>query len=149
MGKRRKARELAMQALFYLDVSKEHKQLNYKIFCKNFKPSKNIFDFFEGLVNGVLVNQTTIDNIIEKYASNWKIYRMSCVDRNTIRMAVYEMLFLNEIPNKVSINEAIDIGKKFGTEETGSFINGILDSIRIAIDEGKITPAAIQSKSKS
>ena len=63
---------------------------------------------------------------------------MSCVDRNIMRVAVFEMLFCHDIPPKVSINEAIDVGKKFGTEESGAFINGIIDSIRIAIEEGEI-----------
>ncbi|MDD4463608.1 MAG: transcription antitermination factor NusB, partial [Desulfobacterales bacterium] len=79
-----------------------------------------------------------IDQLIEHFSSNWKISRMSCVDRNIMRMAVYELLFCTEIPPKVSINEAIDVGKRFGTEESGAFINGILDTIRIAIEEGKI-----------
>ena len=63
---------------------------------------------------------------------------MSCVDRNVMRIAVFEMLFCSDIPSKVSINEAIDIGKKFGTEDSGAFINGIVDSIRIAIENGEI-----------
>ena len=63
---------------------------------------------------------------------------MSIVDRNIMRLAVYEMLFCGDIPSKVSINEAIDIGKKFGAEESGAFINGILDSIRIALEEGNV-----------
>ena len=64
---------------------------------------------------------------------------MSCVDRNIMRVAVFEMLFCHDIPPKVSINEAIDVGKKFGTEESGAFINGIIDSIRIAIEKGEIS----------
>ena len=65
---------------------------------------------------------------------------MSCVDRNAMRIAVYEMLFCSDIPIKVSINEAIDVGKKYGTEESGGFINGILDSIRLALEKGEIEP---------
>jgi len=69
--------------------------------------------------------------LIERFSRNWRLSRMSCVDRNIMRIAVYEMLFCSDIPAKVSINEAIDIGKKYGTEESGAFINGILDSVRI------------------
>ena len=72
--------------------------------------------------------------IYSVFSKNWKITRMSCVDRNIIRIAIFEMLFCKDIPAKVSINEAIDIGKKFGTDESGSFINGIIDSIRIDQD---------------
>ena len=76
------------------------------------------------LVNGVIDYKTQIDDIIERFSNNWKISRMSGVDRNIMRIAVYEMLFRRDIPPKVSINEAIDVGKKFGTEESGAFING-------------------------
>ena len=83
-----------------------------------------------------------IDAIIEDYSSNWKVSRMSCVDRNVMRIAVFELKWCSEIPSKVSINEAIDIGKKFGTDESGAFINGILDSIRIAIEDNRIPVAS-------
>jgi len=76
--------------------------------------------------------------MIERFSKNWKLNRMSCVDRNILRMAVYEILFRREIPPKVSINEAIDIGKKFGTEDSGAFINGIVDSVRIAYENEEI-----------
>ena len=79
-------------------------------------------------------NKSQIDAIIERFSNNWKLSRMSGVDRNIMRIAVFEMLFCRDIPPKVSINEAIDVGKKFGTEESGAFINGILDSIRVALD---------------
>ena len=76
-----------------------------------------------------------IDAVIERYSDNWKLNRMSGVDRNVMRIAVYELLYCEDIPPKVSINEAVDIGKKFGTEESGAFINGIMDSIRQAIQK--------------
>jgi N utilization substance protein B len=87
------------------------------------------------LVNGVLENRPEIDNLIERYSKNWKLNRMSGVDRNVMRIAVYELLCCEDIPPKVSINEAVDVGKKFGTEESGAFINGIMDSIRDALDK--------------
>jgi len=81
-----------------------------------------------------------------RYADNWKMERMSCVDRNILRIAVYEMLLCPDIPPKVSINEAIEVGKKFGTEESGAFINGILDSVRLSIEKGKFNlPSPVQS----
>ena len=95
--------------------------------------------FFLTLVNGVLETKGEIDTLIERFSKNWKIHRMSCVDRNVMRIAVYELLYCDDIPPKVSINEAVDVGKKFGTEESGAFINGIMDSIRDALDnEGKL-----------
>ncbi len=133
MGARRRSRELAMQVLFYIDMSRNDSKEMLELYCDNFSISKEILPFFLKLVNGVVHARSEIDSIIERFSSNWKISRMSCVDRNIMRIAVYELLFCHDIPSKVSINEAIDIGKKFGTEESGAFINGVLDSISIAI----------------
>ena len=134
MGNRRKSRELAMQALFSMDMSQNGSKDILERFCDNFKPSSKALSFFLKLVQGVLHTRTEIDAVIERYSENWKLNRMSCVDRNIMRVAVYELLCCQDIPHKVSINEAIDIGKKFGTEESGAFINGILDSIRLALE---------------
>jgi N utilization substance protein B len=133
MSTRRKARELAMQTLFYLDMSTADPESAVATFCENFNPSPNILPFYRNLVEGVILKKAEIDALIERFSSNWKISRMSGVDRNVLRVAVYEMLFCDDIPPKVSINEAIDVGKKYGTEESGAFINGILDSIHLAL----------------
>lgn len=127
-----------MQALFYMDKSRDNSEGIFKLFCDNFNPAEDILPFFERLVRGVTCSEQEIDSIIERFSSNWKINRMSCVDRNIMRIAVYELLWCSDIPAKVSINEAIDIGKKYGTEESGPFINGILDSIRDAIEKEEI-----------
>lgn len=128
-----------MQALFYIDISQNNSKEATRLFCENFVTSKRSLSFFFELIGGVIKALSEIDSIIERFSSNWKIRRMSVVDRNIMRLAVYEMLFCGDIPSKVSINEAIDIGKKFGTEGSGAFINGILDSIRIALEEKKIS----------
>ena len=138
MGTRRRARELAMQALFYMDASQSTSPQMLERFCENFPPPQKVRPFFIKLVTGVLEAKPQIDILIERFSQNWRVHRMSCVDRNIMRVAVFEMLFCHDIPPKVSINEAIDVGKKFGTEESGAFINGIIDSIRIAIEEGEI-----------
>jgi len=135
MGNRRKSRELAMQALFYMDMNQNDSNELLERFCMHFSTSKKARPFFLKLVKGVIQAKTEIDAIIENFSDNWKISRMSCVDRNIMRIAVYELLYCQDIPPKVSINEAIEIGKKFGTEESGAFINGILDSIRMALKE--------------
>ena len=143
MGNRRKSRELAMQALFYMDMSRdEGKDVLLARFCEHFKPSNKAKPFFLELVNGVMQARSEIDAIIERFSSNWKISRMPCVDRNIMRVAVYEMINCDDIPTKVSINEAIDIGKRFGTEESGAFINGILDSIRKALENEEVDAKA-------
>jgi N utilization substance protein B len=147
MGTRHQARELAMQALFYMDIQNNPSPQLLDWFCENFHPPKKAYPFFLTLVNGVLENSDEIDALIEKFSKNWKINRMSCVDRNVMRIAVYEMLYCEDIPPKVSINEAVDVGKKFGTEESGAFINGIMDSIRNALDkEGMLKKIATQAE---
>ncbi len=135
MGTRRQARELAMQALFYMDMQDNASLPMLESFCDNFCPPKKARPFFLVLVNGVLETISEIDALIERFSKNWKINRMSSVDRNVMRIAVYELLYCEDIPPKVSINEAVDVGKKFGTEESGAFINGIMDSIRDALDK--------------
>jgi N utilization substance protein B len=139
MGNRRKSRVLAMQALFYMDMnSNGSKEIQLECFCENFSLSEKARPFFLKLVNGVLQTKSELDSIIENFSDHWKIGRMACVDRNIIRIAVYELMYCRDIPSKVSINEAVDIGKRFGTEESGAFINGILDSIRMALEKNSI-----------
>lgn len=137
MGSRRKSRELALQALFDMDMSQNNSEERIELFCQNFTPSNKALPFFQGLILGVKKNKKEIDSLIEKFSSNWKISRISCVDRNVMRIAVYEMLYCEDIPSKVSINEAIEIGKKYGAEDSGAFINGILDSVRIMLENNK------------
>lgn len=133
-----------MQALFYMDMQDDASLQMLDSFCDNFRPPKKAQAFFLTLVKGVLDARPEIDILIEQFSKNWKIHRMSCVDRNVMRIAVYELLYCEDIPPKVSINEAVDVGKKFGTEESGAFINGIMDSIRDAlVTQGKLKKTAI------
>jgi len=128
-----------MQALFYMDMRNDASVEMLERFCGNFNPSKKVRPFFRRLVIGVLETSSELDALIEQYSKNWDIDRMSCVDRNVMRIAVFELLYCDDIPPKVSINEAIDVGKKFGTEESGAFINGIMDSIRGELEKnGKL-----------
>jgi N utilization substance protein B len=135
MGIRRRSRELALQALFYMDMNPNGHDEKLDLYCLNFSPAERARPFFLRLVNGVMDTKQEIDAVIERFSDNWKMSRMYGVDRNILRIAVYELLYCKDIPSKVSINEAIDIGKKFGTGESGSFINGILDSIRLAQEQ--------------
>ena len=149
MGTRRQARELAMQVLFYIDMRDNASLQMLESFCDNFSPPKKARPFLLSLVNGVIETRGEIDTLIERFSKNWEIHRMSCVDRNVMRIAVYELLYCEDIPPKVSINEAVDVGKKFGTEESGAFINGIMDSIRDAlVNEGKLKKIATEADSQ-
>ena len=131
MGYRRKSRELAMQALFYMDSEGMNSEEMIELFCNNFNPSENVRSFFNIIIEGVVQHKDEIDLLISQNSRNWKLSRMPSVDRNVLRIAVFELLYCEDIPAKVTINEAIDIGKKFGTKDSGSFINGILDSVNL------------------
>ena len=135
MGNRRRARELAMQVLFQMDINGDDSTAAVELFCKHFEVPKKAKPFFLELVAGVRARLDKIDRLIEQSSDNWKISRMSGMDRNIMRVAVFELLYCSEIPAKVSINEAIDIGKKFGTEQSPAFINGILDNINISLNK--------------
>jgi len=135
-----------MQALFYLDMIQDDSVQGLDDFYGNFSPSKQAVPFFRKLVEGVRQSKGEIDSTIEHFSSNWKLHRMPHVDRNILRIAVFEMLYCEDIPIKVSINEAIDIGKKYGTHESGPFINGILDSLRIAIEKGDMKMKTVDDK---
>jgi len=86
--------------------------------------------FMKRLVLGVLEHFPQLDRLIEQYSENWRLDRINMIDRNILRIALFELLYCEEIPPKVTINEAIDLGKRFGSEDSGSFINGILDRIQ-------------------
>jgi len=118
-----------MQALFSIDMLENGSEKLIDQICAMLNPSPETREFCLRLVKGVLDHRKEIDQMIEAASSNWKIGRMAGVDRNLMRIAVYEILHCNDIPVRVSINEAVDIGKKYSTEESGAFINGILDSI--------------------
>lgn len=132
MGDRRKSRELALQALFFLDVNHTDSENGIADFCIQHQEelSDSVKPFFLDLVNGVMAEKAKIDQLMDKWAKNWKISRMPVVDRNIMRLAIFELIHRPDIPPSVSINEAVEIGKKFGTRDSGSFINGVLDRVR-------------------
>ena len=146
MGRRRKARELALQFLYQYDTLRETSSEEVSLddlmglfWRTNEMPSEDeVRVFATTLMSGACRDMQGIDEIISSYSENWKISRMSKVDRNIIRMAIYELLYLNDIPAPVTINEAIELGKKYGTEESGAFINGILDRVRRALSKGEL-----------
>lgn len=155
MGKRREARERAVQFLFQHDLNPPEK-LDQALdhFWQSQHPTIIAGDkgpatwgeklelpppsadeaatrlFADPLIRGVLENRDRLDDEIKKFAKNWDLHRMAVVDRNILRLAIYEMLFRDDIPPVVSINEAVDIAKKFSTGDSGKFVNGILDKVR-------------------
>ncbi|MDO8722066.1 MAG: transcription antitermination factor NusB [Syntrophales bacterium] len=135
MRPRRKAREIAMQVLYGLDVSQGNLKETIDLFWKNFDVPEKVKAFSSVLVEGAWNNRKQIDILIGGCAENWSVERMSRVDRSILRMAVYELLYCRDIPPKVAINEAIDLGKLFGSENSGAFINGVLDALYTKLRE--------------
>lgn len=129
MGKRHKARELAIQVLFHLEFSPGDPDDVFDLICDHFNSSESIRAFSRKLVQGTCQNREYLDSLIRHSSTNWRLERMTRVDRCILRLGVFEIAFIKEIPPKVSIDESVELGKKFGTEESGAFINGVLDNI--------------------
>jgi N utilization substance protein B len=155
MGKRREARERAVQFLFQYDLNPpEDLELVLNQFWDSQRaaaiaeekgaatwgekaelPAASVEElatreFAEPLIRGALAHRDDLDDVIKRHAKNWDLHRMAAVDRNILRLAIYEMLYREDIPPVVSINEAVDIAKKFSTQDSGKFVNGILDHVK-------------------
>ncbi|MEO0479321.1 MAG: transcription antitermination factor NusB [Planctomycetota bacterium] len=144
--RRTRAREVAVQFLYQLDLRGDEVLADLKQFLDDSQESGALRDedarsFCERLILGVHEHRTAIDESLQKVAKNWVLDRMATVDRNVLRMAAFELLYCHDVPPKVSINEAIEIGKSYSTANTGSFVNGILDRIRI--DYAKRDPDSV------
>lgn len=130
MSKRRQARENALKLLYQIDISKNDVEEVLQGYCEQNSPSAEVWEFTCRLVTGTLTSLEEIDVLIKRFSKNWTLDRMSYIDRNILRMAVCELRFMQDIPAKVTINEAIEIAKKFGTEKSAVFVNGVLDGIK-------------------
>jgi len=138
MGSRRKGRELVLTLLYRTEFSDDK---NIKRAIGNIikldptgldteQTESNIADFAEDLFRGILGNREILDKLLEKYLENWEINRVAVIDKSIMKMAMYEILFRDDIPDVVSIDEAVELAKKYSTENSGGFVNGILDRIR-------------------
>jgi N utilization substance protein B len=132
MGLRRESRELALQILYALDANPS---VGIRETLQTFREEQTevlsrVREFAEGLVQGVQEHRDIIDAAIKARSKNWTLVRMPRVDLNVMRMATFELMFRGDIPKKVSINEAIEIARKFGDKESPAFVNGILDEIQ-------------------
>jgi N utilization substance protein B len=134
MGKRRESRECALQMLFQLDLNPtDELDRMFADYWARSKAKPEAREFAERLVRGVVERHEEVDDCLKRLAENWDVARMSVVDRNIMRMGLFEMLHCPEIPPVVSINEAVDIAKSYSTAESGRFVNGILDRARADI----------------
>jgi len=133
MRKRTQAREYALQMLYEIDITQDPLKEVIENFWQSQSEeniSKEVKEFAEFLTKGVIDNLNQINSLISQYSQNWDIKRMAVVDRNILRLASFEILFCQDIPPKVSINEAIELAKRFSSQESAKFVNGILDKIK-------------------
>ena len=129
MGIRRKSRELTLQFLYQGELAGQDNLLDFEEYCIHFQSNKKAIPYAKKLLDGVQEKGDAINQLISKYAENWRLERMSVIDRNILRLAVYEMRYQNDVPVSVAINEAVEIAKRYSTDDSGPFINGILDGV--------------------
>jgi N utilization substance protein B len=129
MSARRKGRELALQVLYQLDMSGESSEQALRTFADSFEHTPGSREFGEALVRGVLGQREQIDARIAQASEHWRLERLSRIDANVIRIAVYEMTTPPGLPPEIAINEAIEVARKFGTTDSAAFVNGVLDAV--------------------
>jgi len=129
MGKRRAARELALKFLYQTEFNSNSPDSELSSFCERANVSEEIQNFTQTLIKNIFFHKKEVDRLLKKISANWVPDRMAMIDKNILRLGICELLFDSTTPPKVAINEAVEIAKKFGTEESPDFINGILDKV--------------------
>jgi transcription antitermination protein NusB len=138
MGLRRVARECALQMLYQLDIGKQSKDEILRTYWQMNDHPPKVREFADQLFDGTVQRIRQIDKVIQRHTKNWRLVRMAAVDRNVLRLAVFEFLSGGTTPETVVINEALEIARKFSTQESAQFVNGILDSIKNELmDKGR------------
>ncbi len=135
MGIRRKARESALQFLFQddfaaSDIRRQGLDERFELFCNLYQVNRKARPYTLELLQGIWQNCDHIDSLIGQCAKNWRLERIAITDRNLLRIGVYEMVYCADVPPQVAINEAVEIAKRYGTEDSPAFINGILDAVK-------------------
>ena len=129
MGKRRSARELALKFLYQAELNSDSPDSELDPFLERANVSEEIQNFTQTLIKNLLTHEKEVNELLKKISAKWAPDRMAVIDKNILRLGICELLFYPATPPKVVINEAVEIAKKFGTEESPDFINGILDKI--------------------
>jgi N utilization substance protein B len=128
-GKRHKARTIALQALYEVDaVVRQPETVTERLLAEAGLSAENS-DFVRELVNGTIQNREKIDQNIHKYAPAWPVDQIAIIDRNILRLAIFEILFDNKVPVKVAVSEAVELAKTFGSEKSSKFVNGVLGAV--------------------
>jgi transcription antitermination protein NusB len=133
VGQRREGRELALQLLYAMDLNPAELSEVLRISRETINVAEGVRIFAEELVTGVMANRDGIDERIAEKSKNWSVARMAKVDLNILRMAYFELMFREDIPKRVTINEAIEVAKKYGTGDSPAFVNGMLDEMAATI----------------
>lgn len=141
MGKRRKARELALMILYELEFRPGEVKAILESFWQGHSVPEDVRAFTESLVRGTVETGPELDRQIAAHAAHWSLARIALVERNILRLAAYELLYRDDIPERVAINEAIELAKLYGSQESGAFVNGILDQIRLSLRPPQRAPA--------
>ena len=132
MSRRTRGREIALQALYQLDLNGDQKPSEVRQFIeRRLAAEPTLWEFAQGLVRGVRENQGRLDAAITGVAENWLIHRMAAIDRNILRLGAYELLLCPDIPDKVAINEALELAKRYSTAQSSKFVNGVLDRMKV------------------
>lgn len=150
MGGRRQARERALQILFQWDIHGNTEHWLEDFWERN-PSTEEVRQFADRLVDGVIANRKELDRLIGAHATNWTVSRMPVVDRNILRAALYELVWMPEVPAKVTVNEAIELAKQFADDETKKFVNGVLDNVigtdpRLVEKRGDLSNGATEPK---
>ena len=142
MTNRRQARECALEVLYRLDLVGDEPEHTIAEILLRKNPSEEAETYLRRLVDAALGNQQEIDTTLRKHLTRWRLERLTVLDRAILRLAAAEILYFDDVPPKVSINEAVDIAKKYGDDEAGKFVNGVLDSVFQESDRGPLTTRA-------
>ncbi|MDY6917146.1 MAG: transcription antitermination factor NusB [Chloroflexota bacterium] len=134
-GTRRKARTIALQVLYEVDSATHDAEETLERLANEFPLPVEGAEFARGLVTGVLTNKERLDTIIQNHAPAWPVQQLTAIDRNILRIAIFEILLDNRVPTKVAINEAVDLAKTFGSDNSSRFVNGVLGSVSAQVSE--------------
>ncbi len=137
MGLRRKAREIALHCLYQSEMTAAAAVESFPLLCANFEVNQKAIPYARELVEGVADHWEAINALIQENAAHWRLERMSCIDRNIMRIAIFELCFRQDVPASVAINEAIEVAKRFSTDDAPPFINGILDAVKKNLDQSR------------
>lgn len=139
-GLKRRARTVALQSLFAADIRRSQADLSLSWLLDESPLPPRFLSFAEELISGVQDRLSELDQIVQHYAPAWPVAQLSVVDRNILRIALFELLYCQEIPKKTAVNEAVELAKLFGSESSARFVNGVLGSVMVDLEIGELAP---------